>query len=203
MKSNHSLIRACGVIGLTGALLPIPADIISWFLAENYSPIENSISKLAVGDSSWMIDLGLWLFAIACLATALGLCASRVRAKWWTLANVSLLLVGACVAVIVHLNQYAGTQNPGANIHLWAVCGVGLFFLATTWLAVPGLRLISNRLAWFSLALGMVWVVLTPIYWFAVPDGWSGAFERLLALMMISWVAVMAQRLRRSGERST
>lgn len=202
MTPNPNLLRVCGTIGLICAGVPIVTDIISWFLARGYSPVENSISKLAVGPSSWMMDVGLWVFAAGCVAAAIGLWAWRVHAKYWTGAILSLVLLAICVVIIAGVNEYAGPRNEGTNLHLWAVCGVGVFFALTALLALPGLRMLSDSLARFSMALGVAWVVLAPLYWFAVPDGWNGAFERLLALMMLAWLAVVSQRLRRSGERA-
>ena len=196
------LLRVCGIVALVAAALPVPCDIVSWFLAENYSPVRNSISALAVGPSSWLIDLGLWCFVLASLAVAVGLWAWRIRARFWTPAIVSLALAGVCVGIIARANEYAGTSNPGANLHMWAVAGLGLFFALAALLAVPGLRLIADGLGRFSLWIGMIWVVLCPVYWFGVPNDWSGAVERLLALVMLTWLIAMARRLRRSGERA-
>ncbi|HET7410308.1 MAG TPA: DUF998 domain-containing protein [Paracoccaceae bacterium] len=202
MTPSPSLLRACGLVGLVGAIFPIFADIVSWLLVSGYSPTANSISALAVGNSSWLIDLGLWAFVVSCVAVAVGLWSWGVRAKWWTPAIASLILLAVCVGIITRVNQYAGTQNPGANVHMWAVWGVGLFFLLTAWLVVPGLRTVSPWLAWLSVVVGALWLVGTPIYWFAVPPGWSGAAERLLAFLMLLWLGTMAWRLRHSGGRA-
>lgn len=119
------LLRVCGIVALVAAALPVPCDIVSWLLAENYSPARNSISALAVGPSRWLIDLGLWCFVLASLAVAVGLWAWRIRARFWMPAIVSLALAGICVGIIARANEYAGTSNPGANLHLWAVVALG------------------------------------------------------------------------------
>lgn len=202
MASNPALLRTAGLIGLVGAVTPIVTDIISWLLAENYSPIAHSISNLAVGSSSWLMDIGLWVFALGCVAVAVGLWTWRVRAKWWHWAIIALVLLAVCVGVIARVNEYAGQQNQGANIHFWAVIGVGLLFVATTWLAAPGLGTMDDGLARFSRVLSVVFLVLAIFYWFFAPNDWSGAVERLLALMMLAWIGRVASRLRRSGERA-
>ena len=199
--AGSRLARIGGGIGMICAITPIPCDAISWILADSYNPISQSISNLAVGASSWLIDAGLWFFAAGCVAVAAGLWSLRIEARYWTAALVALMLTGVAVAVIARVNDYAGQVNPGINLHIWAVVGVGLFFLLTAWLSVPGLRHVSRGLASFSLGVGAVWIVLAPLYWFVAPDDWSGAVERLLALVMLAWLARASHFLRRDPGR--
>ena len=195
MAQNPSLLRACGTIGLFAAITPIFTDIFSWFLVEDYSPIAHSISQLAVGPSSWLIDLGLWSFVLACLALAVGLWNWLPALRLASGTAAALVLVGVCVGIVARVNQYAGTENPNANIHFWAVCALAAMFALTAFLAVPALGRRSAGLARFSLGTGILWIVLCPIYWFWT-DAWSGAVERLLALLMIVWLVVIAHSLR-------
>lgn len=53
------LRRFCGGVGLAGALAEVPADVVSWLLAHDDSPVSQTISAQAVGPSSWLIDVGL------------------------------------------------------------------------------------------------------------------------------------------------
>lgn len=194
MAENPTLLRICGIIGLIGAVFPVAADVSSWIVAENYNPVAQSISGLAVGRSSWLIDLGLWAFTAGCLAVAAGLCRWLGESRYRTAAVLFLVLLAVCVGVVARLNQYAGTDNPGANTHLWAVCGIGVSFALASLLAVPGLRTRSASYGRLSMILGLVYIVICPIYWFFT-DEWSGAVERLLAVIMLIWIGTISRAM--------
>lgn len=181
-------------------IVPIATDVLSWiFLAPDYNPARETISNLAVGPSSWAEDVGLWFFVVSCLSVVTGsLWGLRPRARSWRLAMACLFLVAAAVGTIARVNEYAGTTNLGANVHAWTVAGMAAVFALTTLLAVPGLRLLSRSLSMFSLGLGIAWIVLCGGY-LVIPDNWTGAYERMLAVMMLSWLAAMSRRLFRSA----
>lgn len=167
----------------------------------DYSPIAQSISSLAVGPSSWLIDAGLWAFAVACLAIAVGLWSSRIEARYWTAALICLVLLSLAVVVIAQVNQYAGRGNTGADVHRWATILVGVLFALATLLAFAGLATQSLTVAQFSLWLGIAWIALSMVYHWFVPADWSGMVERALGLMMIAWIAVTARRLQAMAAR--
>lgn len=197
MDRNQTLLRNCGTIGLIGAVFPVFADILSWFLAEDYSPLRDSISALAVGPSSWLSDLGVQVFGGACIVVAVGMWASQIGARRWTPALLALGLVGICAFVVAEVNE-----KPRSTMHLTTVGVMALLFAATTLLAIPGLRTRSARLAPLSLGIGVSWIVLCAIYWF-LTETWSGAVERLLAILMLVWLGSMARILRESARDRT
>ena len=195
MLDNQTLLRICGTVGIIAGVFPIAADVVSWLLADGYNPVAQSVSALAVGPSSWLIDLGLWSFVLACLTVAVGLWTWMSDERLANATAAALILVGVCVGVVARVNQYAGTDNPNANVHLWAVCLLGASFALTSFLAAQALGRHSPGLARFSLGIAIAWVVICPIYWFFT-DAWSGAVERLLALLMVGWLVALARRLR-------
>lgn len=201
---NPRTLRALGALGLFGAIFPIFADVISWFLAEDYNPLARSISALAVGPSSWLMDAGLWAFVLACFSVAAGLWMMHVEARYWTGALISLVLLGIDVGVIAGVNDHAGTQNIGANVHAWAVYFIAFLFAAVAFLTLPGLKRISDKLSQRSLWLGILWIILGIVYLWFVPNGWSGAVERALALVMLIWLGSNSRILRDGdGPRTT
>lgn len=201
MAENPTLLRFCGIIGLIGAVFPVAADVTSWILAENYNPVAQSISSLAVGPASWLVDLGLWAFAAGCLAVAVGLWGWLGKTRYRTAAVFSLVLLAICVGIVAQLNEYAGTDNLAANIHLWATCGVGVFFALASLLAVSGLRTRSASLGRLSMILGVAYIIICPIYWFFTHE-WSGAVERLLALIMLIWIGTISRAMLETARRA-
>jgi hypothetical protein len=183
--------RPLALIAAALVLLSIPADVISWILAPGYDPIGNTISDLAVGPASWLSDLGLWSFGLGCmfLGVALGLLPGREAAR--ELAAAGIFAVGYASAAIAPLREYAGQANPGADVHQWCVYALGLLLPLSAFAGsrMEAFRDRGTRVA--GLAIGVVWLVLAPIFLF-VPTGFDGAVERGLALLMIAWALVLA-----------
>lgn len=185
------LFRTCGMIGLIGCASVVAADVIAWMLVEGYSPISQTISDLAVGDGSWLIDLGLWLFGAAYIAAAVGLMRWRLAGLSWTLGTAAMVLLGIDVLVIAMVNQYAGTANRGADIHIGAVYALGVLFAFACLLVIPGLKKLPGSWYRFSLIVGVAWIIASPVF-FAVPYAWEGAYERFLGLILVGWLASMS-----------
>ena len=168
------------------------ADIVGWaLLVEDYNPINKTISALAVGAGSWLLDLGLWTFAAGSVALGLGMLQRNLGGWTWLLAALSVLLFGPVIGVIAFFNEYAGMQNAGADIHLYAVRILGLLVSLAALLVLPSLRILDSRLVRRGLIFAIVWSILAPLF-FIVPDDWKGGFERGLALMLLGWVTAMA-----------
>jgi hypothetical protein len=192
--ATRRLVRTCGLIGLFGCLVAVVTDVMGWILVDGYDPISQTISNLAVGRWSWLLDLGLYLLATACFATAVGLAARRLGGASWTFAAAAVALLGIDVIVVAAFDEYAGTTNPGADVHSAAVYALGALFALACLLAVPGLKRLHGSLGRFSLVVGLAWIVLAPLF-FLVPNAWDGAYERFLALILLGWLATMASRV--------
>ena len=191
-SSARALIRRSTAFALFGCLAVVLADVIAWaVIVENYSPISETISALAVGPGSWLLDLGLWLLAGGCVALGIAMYRWRPDGSLWVFGSVAVMLLGPDIGVIALFNEYAGTRNAGANVHLNAVYVLGVLVALAALLVVPALKMLDDRLGRRSLWFGIAWVVLAPIF-FIVPDSWNGAYERALALMLLSWITGLA-----------
>lgn len=200
-QSNHrrsSLLLISGVIGLLGSFAVVAANIIGILLVERHNPISETISKLAIGDYAWVQDLGLDLFAISLFAIAIGLFKWSVGGWRWKTSAFLLVLLCFDIVVIAEHNQYAGQANPGATVHLYAVYVLGLLVALASLLLGFDLRRISRNWSRFSIGLSIVWIVLGPIF-FAVPTSWDGAYERFVALIMVTWVVALSWLLIQRG----
>lgn len=200
-QSNHnrsSLLLISGVIGVLGSFAVVAANIIGILLVEQHNPISETISKLAIGDYAWIQDLGLDLFAISLFAIAIGLFKWSVGGWRWQTGAFLLILLCFDILVIAEHNQYAGQDNSGANIHIHAVYVLGLLVALAALLLGFDLRRISRNWSRFSIGLSIVWTVLGPIF-FVVPTSWNGAYERFVALIMVTWVVALSGLLIQRG----
>lgn len=188
MAQTNGFVRSAAAAAILSCVVVVFADIASWaLLVENYNPISETISALAVGAGSWLLDLGLWTFAAGCVALGLGMLRRRLEGWTWILAALAVLLLGPVIGVIALFNEYAGKQNAGADIHINAVYTLGILVGLAALLVLPALRALDSRLAPRGLVFGVVWLILAPLF-FVVPDSWNGGYERGLALMLLGWV---------------
>lgn len=183
---NFALIF--GIIGLIGCITAIVSDLVAGFIVKDYSLISETISDLAAGDRSWILDNGLQVFALGVIACSLGLYLwnldkNKIR---WAIASILLFLIGVDIIIIARHNAYGDGVATGVEIHIYLVYFLGIAFAVTTWLFAVGFRSISEFWSRLSIGIGIVWLVLAPLFFFA-PTAWNGAYERFLGLIMISW----------------
>nr|WP_280819026.1 DUF998 domain-containing protein [Tianweitania sediminis] len=187
---------------MAGAVFPIVADVLSWFIADSYSPLSQTISDLAVGDASWLMDLGLLVLALACLLIGVGLLSLRTKTRNLRIAGIATIAIGAEVALIAMVHQYAGTENTGADFHSWANYLLYASFATAALAGASGLRTLDSSVAGYSRVIGWIWVVAAPVYYFWFPSGWAGFLERALAALLLAWLIMVAAELRKTDRGS-
>ncbi|MGF1495276.1 MAG: DUF998 domain-containing protein [Elainellaceae cyanobacterium] len=188
----------CGTIGILGCLVAVGTNLAGIILVERHDPISETISKLAIGKYAWVQDLGLDFFAVALFATAVGLYRWQLGKLKWKIGTALLVLLGIDVILIAEHNQYANRAGVGASIHIQCVYALGLLFALSTLILAFGLRKLGRKWYRFSLGTSIFWTVMGPIFFF-VPTSWDGAFERFVALIMVTWVATISWLLIRRG----
>lgn len=187
--------RGAAMVAMLSCAFVALADVVAWaLLVGNYSPMRETISALAVGAGSWLLDLGLWVFAFGCLALGYGMFRWYFRDRAWRVAAVAVMLLCPVIGTIALFNEYAGQRNAGANVHLIAVFALGFLVAAAAFLTVPALKLFDTRLARRSLIFAFAWVILAPLF-FVVPNAWNGGYERFLALMLLGWIVTTSSIL--------
>ena len=198
-NANTRLLLGYGLVGWSGWVSVLVADVVGILLVERHNPIRETISRLAVGRYAWIQDLGLDLFAVGVAACAIGLFSWRRGGTAWRTGLVGLLLLAADLVLIAEYNQYAGQGNRDGAIHTFAVyCLYGLFAISTLLLS-SGLRRAGTDWRRFDLGIFIAWTVLAP-FLFLVPTAWDGAYERFLGLILLAWFAgISALLIRRRG----
>ncbi|MGJ3253152.1 MAG: DUF998 domain-containing protein [Elainellaceae cyanobacterium] len=200
-KDNHSgskLSLICGIVGMVGCFAVMLANVAGIIVVEKHNPISETISKLAIGKYAWIQDLGLDFFAAALFAIAIGLYAWNLGGAAWKVGSVLLGVLGVDILLIAEHNQYAGREGVGASIHIYCVYALGAIFTLLTILLAFGLRNLNRRWYHFSLSIAVIWTILAPFF-FIAPTSWNGAYERFLALIMLTWVTAISWLLIRRG----
>lgn len=201
---NHSsldsnLSTLCGFLGLFGCFSAIATDIIGILVVEKHNPISETISSLAITKYAWIQDTGLVLFAFGIVACAIALSRWKINRTKWKIGTLLLFLLGIDIVLIAQHNKYAGREGVGASIHLQCVIAMAVLFTLTTILLASGLRKAGRNWYRYSMGTAIVWLVLSPIF-FILPTHIDGAYERFIALIMISWVSAISWILIRHGQ---
>lgn len=167
-------------------------DFVGLGLTERVGMVRDTISDLAAakGRSNVddIVDLGLYAFVGSVLATAYGLLRWRIDRLDWKVGSWMLVLVAACITLVAGYEAY--TTGDGPVIHRYLVYGIGFGFPLTVLLTAGQFWEIRKWLGIALYALGVIWLVLGPIFFF-IPTAWDGLYERVLAGLMLLWFITM------------
>ena len=194
-RANVVLLGICGWLGILGAIAAILSDIAGSVVVPNYDWVSDTISDLAAGRYSVIQDVGLYAFAAALMACAIGTANFHSGQNRWTAGVLSLALMGAIVTVIGARNEY-GDRDPNHTwgVHLGLVYFLMLLFLATTVVMAPGMARLHTRYRSWSLACSALFIAAAIAYFFA-PGGYTGLVERAVVLVAIAWVVIVSRML--------
>ncbi len=181
-------------MALTGAVLT-PVLHLAVLMVNGLDPVASPVSELSRDTWGALHTFELVLFGIAHIALALAL-AGLDSGRLWPVARG--LLVASGVGLVYVAFYFAGAPDgvlygPDANDPLWIVASLTGFAMGAL---QPGLSRKSRRLGIFSTVCLGVWLWLIPVVLF-VDESWLGAYERLVGIVYVIWLAGVSQSLLR------
>ncbi|MEM6638962.1 MAG: hypothetical protein AAF610_03585 [Pseudomonadota bacterium] len=181
--------RVLGAAALMGTLAVVAGHLIA-LGADNLDAVTSPISALSRGTSGGWHSAGLLGFALAQIAVSVAL--RDWDAGWlWRLSGVLTALAGAGVMYVAWYFEAASVEQlygHRANDPLSIVaCLVGVAMGARQ----LGWVRRSRRMAWINATCLAVWLALVPTI-VLVTDAWLGAYERLVGVTYVIWVAAHA-----------
>lgn len=197
-QSSNKLLLLCGLIGIFGCVSVVITDLVGIIVVDGYNPISQTISALAIGRKAWIQDVGLNLFVISFLACSIGLFSLNLGGWKWKAGAGILPIIALDILIISEYDRYADLSSFGSTVHYVCVCVLGVLFTLAPALLSFRLQMISRGWQLFSLWTAIAWGVLSPIFFFT-PNGWNGAYERFIALIMVAWVALISWLLVQKG----
>ncbi|MCQ8184796.1 DUF998 domain-containing protein [Parvularcula maris] len=195
----YRLLGGAALLGCAAALI---ADVVMWFLVEGYSPAAQTISELGAGPHQAVQDGGITAFSIGTALLGLGLTLRGRGGRTAMSVRAAVFLLAVVIAAIALYNEYGDGDTDGLEIHRYLLGALYLlvpFILFFGHRAAP-IRHKSTKQVCRYAAIG--WLVLAPLF-FVVPEGWNGAYERALALVLVGAVGISAWRLFRSPAEET
>ncbi len=139
------------------------------------------------------LELVLFSAAHVALAVALG---GLDHGRLWPYGRMLLVASSAVLIYIAYFFSTADTSSlrgPTANDPLWMVAtltGIAMGALQ------PGLARLSSQLGLFGAICLGVWLWLIPLI-LLVDDSWIGAYERIVGIVYVTWIAGLSLGLMR------
>jgi len=191
-SGTDTVSRVLGGVAIAGSLTAIVTDLVGLGMTEQVGMMRDTISDLAAAKGQSpvddLVDIGLYAFVVGVIATAAGLIRWRIDRLDWKIGVVMLAIVAVCITLIAGYEAY--TTGDGPVIHRGLVYALGAAFPLAILLTAGQFWEISKPLGIALYIGGVVWLILGPGL-FIVPTGWDGAYERVLAVLMLLWFVTM------------
>ncbi len=179
-------------MAVAGCLIAIVMDLVGVGLSDRVGMIRDTISDLAAARRDTMVDeiadIGIYAFVASVIATTYGLLRWRIDRLDWKIGSWLLVAVALCVTLIAGYEAY--TTGDGPVIHYRLVYVIGVAFPLTVLLTAGQFWEINRRLGIALYGGGALWAMLGPAL-FVVPTAYDGAYERILAGLMLGWFITM------------
>jgi len=191
--------RLMGGATLLSCAFVVLCDIAMWFLVDGYNPLAQTISELAAGPYHQLQDTGIVVFVAGILALTAGLVLRGKGTAMGWIARGSFLLLAVDIATIALWNEYGDGDIGGPVIHRYLLMALYVLVGLCLWLGTAAADASESTMEKASKLTAMAWMVIAPLF-YLVPEGFNGAFERMVALIMIAAVATAAWVMYRRQE---
>jgi hypothetical protein len=193
--------RLYGALGMAGVGASLLALIALHVLDPDRSVVDETISEYALGDYGWLVSVNDIVLGVGITAIALGLRQTLAPGKRVTAAWVFLLIVGLgfLIAAVFETDPRGAAESTTSGaIHGTAALVSVLGLAIAAWLLrgvftrdASYLHLARTQL-WFAVLITLGVVVLVVLF----EAGPAGLIQRLLVVVMASWLFVLAANLR-------
>ncbi len=202
-KRGRDRSALLATVSLGGSACFVASALLLPAISE-YSIRRDFISELAIGRYGFVQTLAFLAFGIGALALAAGLRRST-KGSWGSLVGsilVGLFGIGVLLDAVFPIDPGGRMMTVAGTVHLMAalaafVCMVVAMFVLS--------RTFKQSARWRSLrSVGLV-LALAALAAFFLPSGgeWAGLFQRVFVGIVISWMVIVAIRLRSAGSGPT
>ena len=173
-------------------------------VVSEYGIKQDFISELAIGRYGFVQTLAFLAFGIGAVALAAGLRKSA-KGSWGSLVGsilVGLFGIGVLIDAVFPLDPGGRMVTAAGTVHLMAalvafVCMIVAMFVLS--------RTFKQSARWRSLWQVSLVLALAALAAFFLPSSgeWAGLFQRVFVGIVISWMVIVAIRLRSTVPRPT
>ena len=205
-SDNPLILLLIGIFIVLAAINVAIMDLFHGLTMEGYSYIADTISNLAAGKGSTILDISIQVFSISIALLSFGLWRLGQLTndvKWtYSLACVLLIVIAVVINFIAAYDAYFNDVDSTAlTIHRWLTYALYSCFAAVTFLMASKFDEYSKIWGKYSRITGALWLVSAPIFMF-MPTHMDGLYERFVATQLILWIMVSAVMLIMIGVKS-
>lgn len=187
LQRDQQALRLCIVAGVLFMLL---AHLTALWMSGG-SAAATPISQLSRGDGALVHTAGLLVLAVIHPLLARLLWPGAPGSTLWRTGCVLMVLNTALLCFIAGYFAWAPDARligPDANDPLAVFASsVGVVMGCLQ----PALSRRAPRCAWLNALLLVLWLALVPVIPF-IQDGWLGAYERSVGVLLLLWLALLA-----------
>lgn len=185
VKEQPQLLLALSYAVIAGCILLPISILIADFVVPNHDWIADTISDLGAGRYEFIVDTGIYAFSASLLFVAMLSTHVHLGTKGWSLGTVCFGLASLIVFLIGARNEYGDQDNEGVVIHIYLVYALGVLLGLAPFLMARGMGRVGTAERAWLMALGGLWVVCAPVFFF-LPTDVDGIYERFLGLIAIA-----------------
>tara|TARA_R110002033_G_scaffold74565_1_gene125829 strand:- start:1496 stop:2140 length:645 start_codon:yes stop_codon:yes gene_type:complete len=185
------LLRFLSLLAVLGCIALASSIFIADFVVPDHDWIADTISDLGAGRYEFIVDIGLYAFSAALIGLALSAAHVHLGGWDWSVGIIALVVFGLLVFLIGARNEYGDNDSDGWVIHIYLVYGLGVMMTVACFAMARGAARASPRYRNILIAVGILWVVSAPVFFF-LPTDIDGIYERYLGAVSFALVLSLA-----------
>lgn len=191
------LVKLLSTYAWLGCLIFAVSILIADFVVPDHDWISDTISDLGAGKYEYIVDIGIYAFSAALIATALLAAHLHLGGAGWSIGLSGLALLGLIVFLVGARNEYGDHDKDGTVIHVYLVYALGLVQLVVPLAMAKGAMMHSPPHGRLLIGLGVLWLLAAPVFFF-LPTDIDGLYERGLGLVAMGVVLTLAHLFRKA-----
>lgn len=191
LDNQPGLMIGLGLYAALGCVIFALSVLIADVVVPDHDWIADTISDLGAGRYEYIVDIGLYSFSASLIALAILAAHVHMDGTDWSLAIVGLACLGLIVFLVGARNEYGDDDSDGWIIHSYLVYALGLLMAAVPLLLYRGARRCGAIYGRLLLGTAAAWILTAPWFFF-LPTGIDGIYERGLGLIAMVMVLTLS-----------
>jgi hypothetical membrane protein len=199
LPEHPHILRGMALLGFAGPVIFAVSILIADFVVPDHDWIADTISDLGAGELEWIVDIGIYAFALSLIALAVAGGHAHLGGRGWTVGLYGLIVTGLIVFLVGARNEYGDDDQDGFVIHTQLVWALGVAFAIMPWAMSAGVGAMWRLGGLACKAVTVIWIPAAPLF-FALPTSVDGLYERWLGALTFVFVFAVARALWLRGE---
>lgn len=193
-RHERHMLAAAGWAGAAGILAMAAFVVAGDLMLDRFSWRAATISELAAGQRSWIVDYGILGYGLSLIVLALGAMHVHPGGWRWSVGATGLAGLGLIVFLIGFRNEYGDGDSEGGEYHMTMVYILAGLMAVLPWMMSRGAARFGRHYAALLRWTSVLWVLCAP-WFFVVPTEWDGAVERGLGLISFLFAGTLSALL--------